>query len=143
MERREWAPGAVPPVSSLPGMDLDELRGEIDRRLGDRLAASGLGVERVSLFEGIPAMETAADSAIVRAAEALTPSAWSLPDPRIGLSYQKNPGSVFDFGEARMRMLTVSQTVPFPLKITSRASLSARLIRRQVYRIAGDALRYR
>jgi cobalt-zinc-cadmium efflux system outer membrane protein len=58
-----------------------------------------------------------------RAAEALTPSAWSLPDPRIGLSYQKNPGSVFDFGEARMRMLTVSQTVPFPLKITSRASL--------------------
>ena len=59
-------------IRPLPGMDLDELRGEIDRRLGERLAASGLGVERVSLFEGIPAMETAADSAIVRAAEALT-----------------------------------------------------------------------
>jgi acetylornithine deacetylase len=59
-------------IRPLPGMDLDELRGEIDRRLGERLASSGLGVERVSLFEGIPAMETAADSAIVRAAEALT-----------------------------------------------------------------------
>jgi cobalt-zinc-cadmium efflux system outer membrane protein len=58
-----------------------------------------------------------------RAAEAMTPSAWALPDPRIGLSYQKNPGSIFTLGEARMRMLTVSQTIPFPLKMTSRARL--------------------
>jgi outer membrane protein TolC len=58
-----------------------------------------------------------------RAAEILIPSAWSLPDPRIGLGYQKNPGSVFDFREARTRMLTISQTVPFPLKMTSRAGL--------------------
>ena len=58
-----------------------------------------------------------------QAAEALTPSAWALPDPRISLSYQKNPGSIFSPGDARMRMLTLSQTIPFPLKMTSRADL--------------------
>lgn len=59
-------------IRPLPGMDLDELRGEIDRRVGARLAGSGLAFERVSLFEGIPAMETPADAAIVKATEALT-----------------------------------------------------------------------
>ena len=56
----------------LPGMDLDALRGEIDRRVGTRLADSGLGYERVSLFDGVPAMDTPADSAIVVATEQLT-----------------------------------------------------------------------
>ena len=59
-------------IRPLPGMDLDELRGEIDRRIGERLEGSGLAFERVSLFEGIPAMDTPAESPIVRAAEALT-----------------------------------------------------------------------
>ena len=59
-------------IRPLPGMDLDELRGEIDRRIGERLQGSGLIYERVSLFEGTPAMETPADSAIVKATEALT-----------------------------------------------------------------------
>lgn len=59
-------------IRPLPGMALDDLRGEIDRRLTERLAGSGLSFERVSLFEGIPAMDTPADSAIVRAAESLT-----------------------------------------------------------------------
>lgn len=59
-------------IRPLPGMDLDELRGEIDRRVGARLEGSGLGFERVSLFEGIPAMDTPADAPIVQAAEALT-----------------------------------------------------------------------
>ena len=59
-------------IRPLPGMDLDELRGEIERRIGARLQDSGLTFERVSLFEGTPAMETPADSAIVRAAEKLT-----------------------------------------------------------------------
>jgi len=58
-----------------------------------------------------------------RAAEALAPSAWALPDLRLGVSYQKNPGSVFILSDARMRMLTLTQTIPFPLKMTSRASL--------------------
>ena len=59
-------------IRPLPGMDLDEIRGELDLRLGRKLAGSGLRLERVSLFEGIPAMETAADSPIVRATEQLT-----------------------------------------------------------------------
>lgn len=59
-------------IRPLPGMDLDQLRGEIDRRIGRRLRDSGLGFERISLFEGTPAMETPADSAIIKAAETLT-----------------------------------------------------------------------
>ncbi|HOP15987.1 MAG: acetylornithine deacetylase [Chromatiaceae bacterium] len=59
-------------IRPLPGMDLAELRGEIDRRIGARLRDSGLQFERVSLFEGIPAMDTPAESPIVKAAEALT-----------------------------------------------------------------------
>lgn len=59
-------------IRPLPGMDLAELRGEIDRRIGARLRDSGLHFERVSLFEGIPAMDTPAESPIVKAAEALT-----------------------------------------------------------------------
>lgn len=59
-------------IRPLPGMQLDELRGEIDRRLADTLAGSGLQLERVSLFEGIEAMETPASAEIIRAAEQLT-----------------------------------------------------------------------
>lgn len=56
----------------LPGMDLAALRGDLDRRLGTLLADSGLQLERVPLFEGIPAMETDASAAIVQSAERLT-----------------------------------------------------------------------
>lgn len=59
-------------IRPLPGMDLAELRGELERRLASRLDGSGLAWERLSLFEGIPAMETPADSGIVRAVEELT-----------------------------------------------------------------------
>lgn len=59
-------------IRPLPGMDLETLRGELDRRLGDRLAGTGLEIERTPLFSGIPAMETSADAAIVTAAEQLT-----------------------------------------------------------------------
>ena len=59
-------------IRPLPGMDLDDLRGELEQRLAQRLDGSGLSWERLSLFEGIPAMETAADTAIVRAVEELT-----------------------------------------------------------------------
>lgn len=59
-------------IRPLPGMDLDTLRGEIDHRLADSLAGSGLELQRVPLFEGIPAMETPAAAEIVRAAERLT-----------------------------------------------------------------------
>lgn len=59
-------------IRPLPGMSLEELRGELDRRLADSLAGSGLKLERVSLFEGIPAMETPAATQIVKATEQLT-----------------------------------------------------------------------
>lgn len=59
-------------IRPLPGMDLDQLRDEIDRRIGQRLQDSGLIFERVSLFEGTPAMETPAESTIVKVTETLT-----------------------------------------------------------------------
>jgi acetylornithine deacetylase len=59
-------------IRPLPGMHLDELRGELDARLADTLAGSGLQLERVSLFEGIPAMETPSAAEIVQATERLT-----------------------------------------------------------------------
>lgn len=59
-------------IRPLPGMDLEALREEIDQRLAERLSASGLTLERISLFDGIPAMETPAASEIVKTCETLT-----------------------------------------------------------------------
>jgi acetylornithine deacetylase len=59
-------------VRPLPGMDLDDLRAQIERRVGRRLEGSGLRFERQSLFSGIPAMETPDTADIVQAAERLT-----------------------------------------------------------------------
>ncbi|MFN2308382.1 MAG: acetylornithine deacetylase [Gammaproteobacteria bacterium] len=56
----------------LPGMDLDELRDELTRRLSQRLAGSGLGLSVERLFAGTPAMETPAGAPIVQAGERLT-----------------------------------------------------------------------
>lgn len=59
-------------IRPLPGMDLDDLRAELDQRLHSTLAETGLKINRHSLFDGIPAMETPAAAAIVKAAEQLT-----------------------------------------------------------------------
>jgi acetylornithine deacetylase len=56
----------------LPGMALDELRGELVRRLERRLEGSRLELEIFPLFKGTPAMETPAASALVQVAERLT-----------------------------------------------------------------------
>jgi acetylornithine deacetylase len=56
----------------LPGMHLDELRGAMRERVARVAQARGLAWETRALFPGIEAVETAADSAIVRAAESLT-----------------------------------------------------------------------
>jgi acetylornithine deacetylase len=56
----------------LPGMDLDALHDELQQRLATRLAGSGLQLEIESLFPGLPGMETAADSPMVRLVEGLT-----------------------------------------------------------------------
>jgi acetylornithine deacetylase len=56
----------------LPGMDLQELRGELHQRVLSALRDSGIQVSFESLFEGAPAMETPASSTIVQLAEKLT-----------------------------------------------------------------------
>lgn len=56
----------------LPGMDIVTLRGELRERLDRLLETSGLQWELVPVFEGIPAMETPRDAAIIRAMESLT-----------------------------------------------------------------------
>jgi len=56
----------------LPGMDLQELRGELHNRITKSLQDSGIEIQFEALFEGVPAMETAADAPIVKLAEKLT-----------------------------------------------------------------------
>jgi len=56
----------------LPGMQIDKLRSDMHQRIGNRLLDSGLQIEYLPLFDGIPAMETSAESAIVQAAEQMT-----------------------------------------------------------------------
>ncbi len=56
----------------LPGMDVHELRDELHRHVTEALADSGIEIHFDALFEGIPAMETAAAAPIVRLAERLT-----------------------------------------------------------------------
>jgi acetylornithine deacetylase len=56
----------------LPGMSLQALREELRERLAHCLENSALSWEMHSIFDGIPAMETARDAAIVQALERLT-----------------------------------------------------------------------
>ena len=56
----------------LPGMNLEELRQTMNQRLQKRLQDSGLILTCRPLFDGVPAMETAATSDIVRTTESLT-----------------------------------------------------------------------
>ena len=59
-------------IRPLPGMDLATLRDEITGRVRHVLSDTGLGLEMLTLFEGIPAMETPAEAVIVAACESLT-----------------------------------------------------------------------
>jgi acetylornithine deacetylase len=56
----------------LPGMDIEELRATLRRRVRKSLDTSGLDIEFKALFAGIPAMETPADAEIVKITERLT-----------------------------------------------------------------------
>jgi acetylornithine deacetylase len=56
----------------LPGMDMAATREAVRQRVRDTLTGRGLAVRFEALFEGTPPAETAADAAIVRAAEDLT-----------------------------------------------------------------------
>jgi acetylornithine deacetylase len=56
----------------LPGMELEELRATLNRRLHALLGETRLGWEVRHLFEGTPALHTPKSSALVEAAERLT-----------------------------------------------------------------------
>ncbi|MEW8324427.1 MAG: acetylornithine deacetylase [Candidatus Thiodiazotropha taylori] len=56
----------------LPGMDLQLLRAELSERIESCLSDSGLEWHYKPLFDGIPAVETAAEAAIVKAVERFT-----------------------------------------------------------------------
>ncbi|MES9828123.1 MAG: acetylornithine deacetylase [Candidatus Thiodiazotropha sp.] len=56
----------------LPGMSLDNLRGELRQRLSKHLHDDDLNLELTPIFDGIPAMETPREAAIVQAVEQLT-----------------------------------------------------------------------
>ncbi len=56
----------------LPGMSLTTLRETLDERVRRAIQYTGVQVSIEALFEGIPAMETEAESRVVRAAESFT-----------------------------------------------------------------------
>lgn len=63
-------------IRPLPGMDLEDLHQALRDRLAPVLTLQpGLSLEVRRLFEGLPAFETAADSAIVRTCEAYSGAA--------------------------------------------------------------------
>jgi len=59
-------------IRPLPGMDLQDLRNELNKRLQKVIPENGFELQTRPLFSGIPAMETPAESALVNAAEKLT-----------------------------------------------------------------------
>ncbi len=60
-------------IRPLPGMDVQELRESLTNRLQTVLAGNPrLSLSIESLFEGLPAFETAADSPFIRSCESLT-----------------------------------------------------------------------
>ena len=59
-------------IRPLPGMKLTDLRYELEQRLQTTLAGTMVSYETLALFEGVPAIETPADSALVKAVEKLT-----------------------------------------------------------------------
>lgn len=59
-------------IRPLPGMDLEELRAILHARLNGLFAGSPLRIEFTTLFDGLPAMETPADTEVVRVMERLT-----------------------------------------------------------------------
>ena len=59
-------------IRPLPGMSLHNLRHELKNRLQKIMPEHGFKLEVLPLFSGIPAMETPAESALVKAAEKLT-----------------------------------------------------------------------
>ena len=59
-------------IRPLPGMKLEDLRNELEQRLHRSLAGTMISYETDALFDGVPAIETPADSQLVKAVERLT-----------------------------------------------------------------------
>jgi len=59
-------------LRAIPGMDNDDLRGQIDVRLADIAKRSGTTIERKTLFGGVSAFEQDAHSELVKSCEKLT-----------------------------------------------------------------------
>ena len=59
-------------IRPLPGMKLEDLRNELEQRLYRCLAGTMISFETDALFDGVPAIETPADSQLVKAVERLT-----------------------------------------------------------------------
>lgn len=59
-------------IRPTPGIGLEDLRSQLKQRVEKAISEPGFTYEIWPLFSGIPAMETPADSAIVKAAEKLT-----------------------------------------------------------------------
>jgi acetylornithine deacetylase len=61
-------------IRPLPGMKISDLRSEMHRRLQEVLRDSGISLQTVGLFDGIEAVETSSESALVKLAERMTNS---------------------------------------------------------------------
>lgn len=59
-------------IRPLPGMSIIELRHELESRLQQTLAGSMISYETEALFDGVPAVETPAESSLVKTVERLT-----------------------------------------------------------------------
>ena len=59
-------------IRPLPGMNLADLRNELELRLQKTLTGTRISYETLALLDGVPALETPAESALVKAAEKLT-----------------------------------------------------------------------
>lgn len=59
-------------IRVIPGLDVDQIRGELHRRVRAAIEGLELAMEAGPLHEPVPPFETEADAAIVRAAEELT-----------------------------------------------------------------------
>jgi outer membrane protein TolC len=58
------------------------------------------------------------------AAKAKIPQVRWWPDPQFGISYEKIPEGSYSLRDARMRMFSISQTIPFPGKLTLKGRLA-------------------
>jgi len=58
------------------------------------------------------------------AAKAKVPQARWWSDPQFGISYEKIPQSSYSLGEAKMRMYSISQMIPFPGKLTLKGEMA-------------------